>query len=1497
MKRYLKIALKIIAVLLFFLLFFSILFSFSSVQSALAGRATDYINNKYQTNINIDKVDLSYIGRIQLENILIGDRQNDTIIYVKHLNTSLLNFEQARKGKMKLNRVFLTDSKVIMRTYEGETEDELKKFVHKLKGKKEKNQTSKFVLTSNQIVLENAVFELFDENKQAGPIVFYKDIFAKIDNFEIQNAEVSGNIKDLQLIDDHELQIENMATDFSYSKTDMHFLNTQLLTLSSAIDADIKFEYLDGDLSDFVNKVQIDANFRKADLSLKDLKGFYDELGTKDVIHFSSKVNGTLNNFWVRNLKLKSDQNSKINGNLHFINSFNKGKGFELIADLKGLESDYEHLKGLLPNILGKTLPESFKQLGHFSMAGKSHITKDNINAQLTIQSAIGNIQSDLIIKNLDQINRASYKGKISLREIELGKLLKDSLIGNFSMDAQVSGKGFTLAYLDTQVQGTVLKHQFNGYTYKDIDVQGNVKDKLFAGKIKANDPNLKFNFEGLADLSREKYKFDFTSHVAHAKLNKLNFIDRDSIAILKGDIKMAMTGNKLENMVGDVIFTKATYTNQIQDYHFKDFTVNAALKDSIQTLNINSTDIVNGRIKGKFIYKELPKLAQNAFGSIYTNYVPYEVTPKQYLDFRFKIYNQVVAVFFPDVKLGTNTSIRGQIDSDNNQFKLTFRSPEVVAYENYIESIRLQIDNQNPIFNTQLSADRIETKHYDIAELNLVNITLNDTLQFRTEFRGGENLKDNYNLAFYHTFNDQNQSILGFDKSEITFNETNWTLNPKENNKNKLIYDNQTKKITYQDFLLTYKGQQLLFYGEQQGDDFKNYNIDLDRIELAKIIPDVENFDFKGLINGGIWIEKRNNMLIPTADIQVMDFYVNNELQGDLIGEIKGTETNKKYLIDLYLEKDEFRNIVSNGTVDFMPTNPTIDLDIDFDNFQISILNALGKDVMKDIRGSVSGKTSVKGLLKNPDFFGLLSMNEAGIFFPYINIDYAFEDNTRVRLNNQSFIIDDAKIYDTLFETSGELSGSISHQFFKKWYLDLQIETDNLLAINTPVDDEALFYGTGYLNGIATFIGNTNNVNISINGDSNPGTEIIIPMSDLKTVESSKLIHFKLPKSDEEENTRSLRREISERFNGVTMDFNLGITKDATIQLVIDQITGSSLQGNGSGNIQMDINTKGTFNMYGDYVVDKGFYNFKYGGIINKPFSVKKGGSISFNGDPYTAELDIEAIYSTKANPKAILPEYESSRRVSVDLITKLTGELFNSKQEFDINVPNAPIELSSELDFVLNDKDMGNMMLQFVSLLATGSFFNEDNNIEYVGSSLGNEGISSVAMLVSNALTNIFSDPEDKVQFGIDYTQGNKIIDTENQLGVSVATRLGKNEKIIINGEVNVPTGSQSNANIAGNVSVEMPLNKKETLYMKVFNRQNEMQYTDEIEGYTQGMGISWQVNFDTRKELFEKMGLLKRKEKISDENEIKQDSILRNQLIEFKLPATEKKEIDNN
>ena len=75
--------------------------------------------------------------------------------------------------------------------------------------------------------------------------------------------------------------------------------------------------------------------------------------------------------------------------------------------------------------------------------------------------------------------------------------------------------------------------------------------------------------------------------------------------------------------------------------------------------------------------------------------------------------------------------------------------------------------------------------------------------------------------------------------------------------------------------------------------------------------------------------------------------------------------------------------------------------------------------------------------------------------------------------------------------------------------------------------------------------------------------------------------------------------------IRGVEMDFELDVTNNASIEIVIDQETGSYLSGRGAGNLFMEINTNGKFNMWGDFITFDGIYNFKNLGVIDKKFNV----------------------------------------------------------------------------------------------------------------------------------------------------------------------------------------------------------------------------------------------------------------------------------------------------
>ena len=68
-------------------------------------------------------------------------------------------------------------------------------------------------------------------------------------------------------------------------------------------------------------------------------------------------------------------------------------------------------------------------------------------------------------------------------------------------------------------------------------------------------------------------------------------------------------------------------------------------------------------------------------------------------------------------------------------------------------------------------------------------------------------------------------------------------------------------------------------------------------------------------------------------------------------------------------------------------------------------------------------------------------------------------------------------------------------------------------------------------------------------------------------------------------------------------------------------------MKGTGNGSMFMNINTLGKFQMTGDFIVDNGEYLFRYGSLINKKFTVKNGGTISWEGDPLGAKINFDSL------------------------------------------------------------------------------------------------------------------------------------------------------------------------------------------------------------------------------------------------------------------------------
>tara|TARA_R110000764_G_scaffold87_4_gene545 strand:+ start:1090 stop:5394 length:4305 start_codon:yes stop_codon:yes gene_type:complete len=1428
----------------------SVILSLPFVQTRFAKYATTEINKEFGTNINIDRLRISLISwDTSLKGVYIEDYKQDTLFYIDNLSTSILNVRNLVNGKLEFGDIAIERLNFKLRTYQDDKSTNLEVFIDKLDDKKPRAPgTPPFYFSSSDVEISDSKFKLIDENRETTEMLNFVDLNISASDFTIVGPDVTANIQKMSFNSKRGVVVNEMATEFKYTKQQMRFDSLSIKTPQSNLLGKVIFNYEREDFKDFLNKVKIDAEFVESTVALNEVNLLYNEFGSDIIVSFSTMVDGVLNDLNTNDLFLTTD-NTGIRGDFNFKNLFTKDVGFVLEANMRNVTSSYYELRALLPNILD-VLPSSIQKLGQFTVRGDALITESSINTKANINTLIGSSYVDLELTDIDHIDDASYKGFVSLIDFDLGNLIESDKVGITNLDFNVEGKGMVMEYLNTEVIGQVYSINFNGYDYKDINVSGILKEQLFDGSLLCSDENMQFSFKGLADFAENRNNFNFIASVDYADLKKINIIN-DSVSIFKGDINMDISGNSLDNIVGDIKFTKTNYQNKNETYYFEDFKVSSTFEnDSTRIIDINSPDIITGYLKGNFRVKELGRLLQNSLGSIYTNYRPFNISANQRLAFNFKIYNKIVDVFFPEVKFDPNTFIRGNIIADEGDFKLTFKSPSIVAYGNELDSIDVKIDNKNPLFNTYVSIGDLATPYYDVKDFNLINTTLKDTLFFRTEFKGGSEYNDSYNLNFYHTFNKENKSVIGLKTSDVSFKGNKWILNKDGNSKNKVILNKTLDSITIEEVVMNNNEQeQIRLRGQLADSTYKDIELQFKIVSLGKITPAIDSLKLHGEVNGTLNVLQKDNVYLPSSNLNIKNFGVNNITLGDLAIGIVGNRDLTDFVVNTSLVDNGFEKLSVVGNISNREEIPQTNLIVDFNKFNLEPFSPLGEGVITNIRGLLQGSAILKGPINNPNWSGVLSLNEAGIAIPYLNVDYSFAPYSRVKLSDQTFHFQKIKLTDVAMSTKATLDGTITHRLFKDWSLDLDVDTNNdrFLILNTPFKEEVLYYGAGYLNGTGRIFGPTTALTINVDGETARGTSLKIPISDVVSVGDFSFINFVGKKVEDTEKGQRVLKEVE----GLELAFNLDVTPDAEVEIVVDTKTGSSLRGTGAGILFIEINTNGKFNMYGDFVVVTGQFRYKFGGIIDKTFKVKPGGNITWEREPLAAQLNMEAVYSLNANPAPLLDNPGYTRRIPTDVVVRLTGELESPVIDWRIEFPGTNSIVKSELEYRLQDPTIAEKNALF--LLAQGSFVNEQTGINQQAVT------GNLLQSASGILNSLLAGDNDKLNFGLSYEQGildrTTDIQTENRLGVTLSTQIS--DRVLLNGRVGVPVGGVTETVVAGDVEVQILLNEEGTLSAKIFNRENEIQqFLADRQGYTQGVGLSYQVDFDSFKELLRKI-----------------------------------------
>jgi hypothetical protein len=239
-------------------------------------------------------------------------------------------------------------------------------------------------------------------------------------------------------------------------------------------------------------------------------------------------------------------------------------------------------------------------------------------------------------------------------------------------------------------------------------------------------------------------------------------------------------------------------------------------------------------------------------------------------------------------------------------------------------------------------------------------------------------------------------------------------------------------------------------------------------------------------------------------SNIKLKNFSLLNSNYGDISIVSLWNSSRKVAEMSASNNVDGVRMFDISGFYD--PGAKNMDILAKTDKLPIDALNPLLKFFASGISGKASGKVRLSGepgkLLLN----GSLWVEDGSLKIDYLQVKYKFTDSIRfdksgIRLNNLS--LKDEK------GNTAILNGTIFHNHFKDYSVDLSLKANDCMVLNTKPKDNETFYGTAFVSGLTTIktVGQVLKFNISAKTGKN--TRFYIPLNSSLSVTQNSFISF----------------------------------------------------------------------------------------------------------------------------------------------------------------------------------------------------------------------------------------------------------------------------------------------------------------------------------------------------------------------------------------------------
>ncbi|MFW5793527.1 MAG: translocation/assembly module TamB domain-containing protein [Bacteroidota bacterium] len=1288
------------------------------------------------------------------------------------------------------------------------------------------------------------------------------------------NDTVDLSLDKFSFSEDNGFELTNITGLVRYSPVEMSVQDFNFSTPKSEINLNAALNYDSiKDFEDFINKVNLSVEIKESKIDIRDVAFFYHPLkGINDIATIEGVLSGRVASLRARNLVFKFGENTAFNGKVNMSGLPNFYETF-LNISVKQFESNIADFKKYYIPIAKKypqlQVPDNFDNIGNVAFTGSFTGFINDFVSYGKLETDIGDVSTDLVIKALDSDKKISYNGALDAKNLNLGKLFhEEESLGLLTFSSNVKGSGTVINNINVEMDGIINSLGVLGYNYKNIELLGNLNNRSFNGSILIDDENLDLGFNGMVEFQDTIQHFDFNLDIDKANLTKLNIYQRDSLSqsVVSTKINMNFSFIDMEWGEGDAYITNTVYdeifVDTLQNNHISINTLSVTsenLAEKNKKISLQS-DLIDAFIEGEFSFPELG----TAFNNYFHNYLPAlfkeEIVDEenkdkevQNFDFFLELGNtaEILDVFFPKLYLAPGTYLEGEFNNKSNVLNLTGSASSIEFFGNELRDWKVNSANQNGDFEFLLSGERlfltdsIWIDNFDVLG-NISADTLNYDFNWDNEKNKNASLGDIQGIV---AFKEIDKFDIKLHPSQFIVNDSLWQFS----RDNFIRID--SSDIQIKDFVV-YKGDEYISIDgsiSQKLDRKLDVNFNKFNLDNFDVLYEGKKIDFEGLISGNIALKDFYGKMGVAANVEVKDFGFNHDQLGDMLLSSKWDAEKNGFFVNC--EIVYHGNVGSNKpaiiTGYFYPEaeHDNFDLDIALLNLRMSMFGRYLEGFASNVRGLATGNLRLEGPLAKPEIIGDVKLLRTRMRVDYLNVPYSLADTLKVRPN--SFEFDNIVIYDSL-GNQGLATGKIMHNAFKDFSLDISIRPEKMILLNKTNSDGEMFYGSAFASGIANISGPANDIMFNISAKTNRGTKLFLPVDYQGEITENQFITFVKKDTVQTQEEESVYKPTP----GLTLNFDLEVTPDAEVQIIFDSQIGDIIRGRGTGDINMEINSQGEFLMFGEFVIQEGEYLFTLENLINKRFKIQEGGNIRWAGDPFDANIDLNALYRVRTSLYDLMMEVDSSdvyrRRVPVDVVLDIGQTLFNPEIKFDINLPASDETTKEAVERLITTEQ--EMNRQVFSLLVLNRFL-PTATMQY-NTALGLGVGTTSSELLSNQLSNWLSQISSEVDIGFNYRPGDEISDQEFEMALS--TQLF-DDRVIIDGNLGVAgekhASSQRTSNVIGDVNVEVKVTPEGKFRVKAFNRSNTADVLNQNADYTQGIGVFYRKEFDSLKELFKK------------------------------------------